>query len=68
MKIRIALLTALVFAVNVCVYAQKAKTKTDPIGVGAVAPDFTLSNSAKEKITLSKVNKLTVLVFYRGYW
>jgi cytochrome oxidase Cu insertion factor (SCO1/SenC/PrrC family) len=69
MKIKIILFVALILAVNVGVFAQKAKINTEPLQIGAIAPDFTLDNSNGEgKITLSKVKKPTVLVFYRGYW
>lgn len=69
MKFKIALFVALMLAGTVGVFAQKVTSKTEPLQVGAIAPDFTLTNSnGKENITLSKVNKPTVLVFYRGYW
>ena len=69
MKLKIIIFVALMLAFNIGVFAQKAKTKTEPLQVGAIAPDFTLSNSnGDEKITLSKVKKPTILVFYRGYW
>ncbi len=69
MKLKIALFAALMLAFNVGVFAQKAASNTEPLQVGAVAPDFTLANSNGEReITLSKVEKPTVLVFYRGYW
>jgi cytochrome oxidase Cu insertion factor (SCO1/SenC/PrrC family) len=69
MKIKILVFAALMLVVNVGVFAQKATSKTEPLQVGAIAPDFILSNSNGEgKITLSKLKKPTVLVFYRGYW
>ncbi len=68
MIFRIVLFIGLIFTTNVGIFAQKAKTKSDPIKVGAIAPDFSLTTNKKDKVTLSKVKKKTVLVFYRGYW
>lgn len=68
MKFRILLFIALIFAVNLEVFAQKVKSNTEPLQTGAIAPDFTLSSNTDKQVTLSKVNKPTVLVFYRGYW
>ena len=41
-----------------------------PIGVGDVAPDFTLADQNGHKVTLSdsRGKSSVVLVFYRGYW
>ena len=41
-----------------------------PIGVGDIAPDFTLQDQNNSKVTLSDVlgKRSVVLVFYRGYW
>ena len=68
MKLKIALFVALMLTVNVGIFAQKSTSNTEPVKVGAIAPDFTLASNGKEGVTLSKVNKPTVLVFYRGYW
>ncbi len=68
MILRILLFLSLIFALNIGVFAQKAKSKTEPLQVGAIAPDFTLSSNKDEQITLSKIEQITVLVFYRGYW
>lgn len=68
MKLRFVLFVVLMLAINVIVFAQKAESKTEPLQVGAIAPDFALSSNKDKKITLSEVNKLTILVFYRGYW
>lgn len=40
------------------------------IGVGAVAPDFTLADQDGRKLTLAaeRGQRFVVLVFYRGYW
>jgi len=44
--------------------------RNSPIGVGDVAPDFTLEDQDKNKVTLSAARggSPVVLVFYRGYW
>jgi cytochrome oxidase Cu insertion factor (SCO1/SenC/PrrC family) len=41
-----------------------------PIGVGDIAPDFTLEDQNRNKVTLSDARGKSpvVLVFYRGYW
>jgi cytochrome oxidase Cu insertion factor (SCO1/SenC/PrrC family) len=39
------------------------------VGVGAVAPDFTLENIDGRSVTLSSYrSRYVVLVFYRGHW
>ena len=54
--------------------AEKSDTKSEqvkrdkPIEVGETAPDFSLTTTNDEKITLSEINKSTMLVFYRGHW
>lgn len=44
--------------------------RSTPIGVGDVAPDFTLEDQNGNKVTLSGAHGKSpvVLVFYRGYW
>ncbi len=44
--------------------------RSTPVGVGDIAPDFTLEDQNKNKITLSDARGRSpvVLVFYRGYW
>ena len=43
--------------------------RTSPVGVGEMAPDFTLEDQNNQKLTLSSARGTpTVLVFYRGYW
>jgi peroxiredoxin len=44
--------------------------RSTPIGIGDVAPDFTLEDQNKSKVTLSDARGKSpvVLVFYRGYW
>ena len=41
-----------------------------PIGIGDIAPDFTLQDQNDSKVTLSEARgkHSVVLVFYRGYW
>ncbi len=47
-----------------------AAERSTPIGVGDVAPDFTLLNQNGHKTNLSEARGKSpvVLVFYRGYW
>jgi len=44
--------------------------RTAPVGVGDVAPDFTLQDQNGHTVTLSasRGQRPAVLVFYRGYW
>ena len=44
--------------------------RSTPIGVGDVAPDFTLADQNGHTVTLSdsRGKSSVVLVFYRGYW
>lgn len=43
---------------------------TAPVGVGTMAPDFTLEDQDGHKVTLSQARGQmpVVLVFYRGSW
>ena len=43
---------------------------TSPVGVGTMAPDFTLEDQDGHKVTLSQARGQmpVVLVFYRGSW
>jgi cytochrome oxidase Cu insertion factor (SCO1/SenC/PrrC family) len=47
-----------------------AAARTSPVGVGDVAPDFTLEDQDGRSVTLSRSRGKApvVLVFYRGYW
>jgi len=47
-----------------------ASLRTAPLAVGDIAPDFTLEDQNKNKVTLSdaRAKSPVVLVFYRGYW
>lgn len=44
--------------------------RSSPISVGDIAPDFTLEDQNRNKVTLSDARGKSpvVLVFYRGYW
>lgn len=44
--------------------------RSTPIGIGDIAPDFTLIDQYRRKVTLSEARRVgpVVLVFYRGYW
>ncbi len=44
--------------------------RSTPVAVGDIAPDFTLEDQNKNKVTLSEARGKSpvVLVFYRGYW
>jgi cytochrome oxidase Cu insertion factor (SCO1/SenC/PrrC family) len=46
------------------------KARSTPVGVGDVAPDFTLEDQNRNKVTFSEAREKSpvVLVFYRGYW
>lgn len=46
----------------------QTRSKTEPLKVGEIAPDFSLLDQNGKKITLSKAKNAVVLVFYRGYW
>ena len=68
MKLKIFLLVAALAIFSFTVQAQNAKSKTEPLAVGEVAPDFTLHDQNGKSVTLSKLKKPIVLVFFRGYW
>ncbi len=68
MKLKIFLLVACLAILSLTAAAQNAKSKTEPLAVGGVAPDFTLNDQNGKAVTLSKVGKPTILVFYRAYW
>lgn len=68
MKQKLFLFFGFLAVLNFGVHAQAAKSKTEPLTVGAVAPDFTLSDQNGKLVTLSRAKSALVLVFYRGYW
>lgn len=73
MKLATALFQAIVLlSVTATVNSQSptGNVRSTPIGIGDVAPDFTLADQNGHKITLSDARGKSpvVLVFYRGYW
>ena len=73
MKVLTALFqTIVLLSVSMAANLQSptAALRSSPIGVGDVAPNFTLEDQNKNKITLSDTREKSpvVLVFYRGYW
>ena len=68
MNLRILLFISFLVIFSFTASAQTAKSRTEPISIGATAPDFTLTDQDGKSVTLSQVGKATVLVFYRGYW
>ncbi len=53
---------------NKAASGKTQRSKTEPLKVGEVAPDFRLIDQNGKKVTLSEVKNPVVLVFYRGYW
>jgi len=50
--------------------STQMQARNTPVGVGEVAPDFTLEDQNGQKVKLSDARGKSpvVLVFYRGYW
>jgi len=50
--------------------SPSATLRSTPIGVADLAPDFTLEDQNRNKVTLTgaRGKSRVVLVFYRGYW
>ena len=44
------------------------RSRTDPVKVGEIAPDFDLTDQNGKSVRLATIKKPVVLVFYRGYW
>lgn len=65
MKLKILLLICLL---GLNVFAQTARSRTEPVKVGETAPDFALKDQNGNEVKLSTVNQNVMLVFYRGYW
>ena len=61
------LLTSISFPIQ---QSSDKTVRNRSIGVGDVAPDFTLVDENNKKVTLSDARGKSpvVLVFYRGYW
>lgn len=73
MKLFTALLQAIVLiaaAIGATAQAPATSAQSAPIGVGAMAPEFTLGDQDGNKVTLTEARSKgpVVLVFYRGYW
>ena len=69
MRLVTALLSILIaLSATMSVAGQSQEPK--PLAVGELAPDFTLEDQNKNKVTLSaaRLKSPVVLVFYRGYW
>jgi cytochrome oxidase Cu insertion factor (SCO1/SenC/PrrC family) len=47
-----------------------SQSRTSPLAIGEMAPDFTLADQSGQSVTLSAARGKSpvVLVFYRGYW
>jgi hypothetical protein len=57
-------------AIGASLQTPTTSLRSSPIGVGDIAPDFTLEDQNQNKSTLSDARGKSpvVLVFYRGYW
>lgn len=62
--------TILLLSVSTVATTQPSPMRGTPVGVGDVAPNFTLEDQSGRRVTLSDARGKTpvVLVFYRGYW
>jgi len=49
---------------------EAAARRETPVGVGEIAPDFTLEdqNGRKHSLSAQRGKQPVVLMFYRGYW
>ncbi len=73
MKVLIAFFQTIVLlsvALTTNSQSPTAPLRSTPIGVGDMAPDFTLEDQNKNKVALAdaRAKSPVVLVFYRGYW
>jgi cytochrome oxidase Cu insertion factor (SCO1/SenC/PrrC family) len=68
--LRLSLATLLFTAMAAIAGGLRAQERRAPVAVGELAPDFTLEDQNKTKVTLSAARNKSpaVLVFYRGYW
>ena len=50
--------------------SAREEKRTRPIGVGDVAPDFTLEDQdgRRHRLSAERGTRPVVLVFYRGHW
>ena len=62
--------TILLLSVSMAAISQASPMRGTPIGVGDVAPDFTLEDQNGRRVTLSDARGKApvVVIFYRGYW
>ena len=65
--LQIIVLLSVAMAANLKSVSDERST---PVAVGDTAPDFTLEDQNRNKVTLSDARGKSpvVLVFYRGYW
>ncbi|MEO7659954.1 MAG: peroxiredoxin family protein [Pyrinomonadaceae bacterium] len=72
MKTKFLFLSLILLIAGSAVFGQeKIKTmraNTEPVRVGEIAPDFTLTDADGKTVQLSRIKSPAVLVFYRGYW
>jgi cytochrome oxidase Cu insertion factor (SCO1/SenC/PrrC family) len=68
--LRLSLAALLFTAMAAIAGGLRAQERNTPVAVGELAPDFTLEDQNKTKVTLSAARNKSpaVLVFYRGYW
>ncbi|MBA3353127.1 MAG: redoxin domain-containing protein [Blastocatellia bacterium] len=69
-KLNLKIFCTVAWILSAAIGALAQSHRAEAIAVGDMAPDFTLSDSAGKKVTLSDAVKEApvVLVFYRGYW
>ena len=72
MKMSAAFMLMVLFSLVVMGNSQSPtdSMRESPIGIGDIAPDFTLQDQNNNRVTLSDARgkRPVVLVFYRGYW
>lgn len=63
---RVALFLALLFWAA----ASTGQPRSEPVGVGDMAPDFTLAdqNGVQRSLAGERGKRPVVLIFYRGHW
>jgi cytochrome oxidase Cu insertion factor (SCO1/SenC/PrrC family) len=63
-------ITIALLSITMAATLQGTSVRSTPVGVGDVAPNFTLEDQNGAKVTLSNARGKSpvVLVFYRGYW
>ena len=72
MKMSAAFMLMVLFSLVVTGNSQSPtdSMRGSPIGIGDIAPDFTLQDQNNNRVALSDARgkRPVVLVFYRGYW